>query len=109
MKIIKKFPHVLLFDKDSLKHPVSNRPDNIESLLTGSPVVIKINGKEKFAGIISCSSNRSKTGLYYGDIALTDDFYYINTIEIIETRTLYNLQGFNFITGFTTVIKEKVD
>ena len=107
MKIIKEFTHVLLLDSDDLDFSVSNLTDNIETLLKDSPVAIKLHGEDTFAGMITYASNRSKTGLYYGNIELIDGFNDFEKIQIVETKLILSEKEFNTITGFVTYIEKE--
>ena len=107
MKIIKEFTHVLLLDSDDLDFHVSNLPDNIETLFTDSPVlIINLQGEDIFAGMITYCANRSKTGLYYGNIKLIDEFNDIDKIRIVKTNLIISDKESNKITGFVTYIEK---
>ena len=107
VKIIKEFTHVLLLDSDDLDFPVSNLTDNIETLLKGSSVAIKFHREDAYIGMITYAANRSKTGLYYGNIELVDEFDNFEKIKIVETKLILSEKEFNTITGFVTYIEKE--
>ena len=93
MLTIKTFPHVLLYDKNNKDFHCTNRPDEIESLLNGAPVVIKTDKGDQFIGTTLFASNRSKTSLYYGDIVLKDEYDDWNKFKVVDTRGIPTREG----------------
>ena len=100
------FPHVLLFDEESVKYPIGHYPDNIEHMLIESPVVTSINGEDEVIGFCSFASNRPNTGRYYGDIKIKDEYSDFKKIEIIKTDIIPDEEHPNTIKEFITYIKK---
>lgn len=101
-----KFSHVMLFDKDNETYQVTNLSDEIETILTDSPVAIEINGKPKLVGYVSYAANRAGTGLYFGDIELTEDDPNCTKIEVVKTDIVPDKDNPNKITGIVTYIEK---
>jgi len=104
--MIKKFPHVLLFDKDNKQHPVINLPDNIETILTNSPVAMKIDGETKLVGFVSYASNRSGTGLFYGDVELSEGNCDFTNITVVFNDITPSKENPHIIVGIVTYIEK---
>jgi len=108
MLTIKTFPHVLLYDKNNKDFHCTNRPDEIESLFNGAPVVIKTDKGDKFIGTTLFASNRSKTSLYYGDIVLKDEYDDWDKLNVIDTRGIPTSEGSHKL-KFIVIYVEKAD
>ena len=101
-----KFSHVMLFDKDNEEYQVTNLPDEIETILTDSPVAIEINGESKLVGYVSYAANRAGTGLYFGDIELTEDAPNCTKIEVVKTDIVPDKDNSNKNFGVVTYIEK---
>lgn len=104
--IIIKFSHVMLFDKDNETYQVTNLSDEIETILTDSPVAIEINGESKLVGYVSYAANRAGTGLYFGDIELTEEDPNCTKIEVVKTDIVPDKDNSNKNFGIVTYIEK---
>lgn len=101
-----KFSHVMLFDKDNETYQVTNLSDEIETILTDSPVAIEINGESKLVGYVSYAANRAGTGLYFGDIELTEEDPNCTKIEVVKTDIVPDKDNSNKNFGIVTYIEK---
>jgi len=95
---------------DNEVYYIENKTDEMERILTDSPIIAEINGKDKVIGLITYNQNRSGTKRFYGDIELTDEFISYNKVEVIRHQMTYKFvtEDSVHVTGIFTYVK-KVD
>lgn len=90
-----EFKNRLIFDSKNDDINILNKPDNLETILTNSPIVYN----DEVIGVITYAQNRPNTSLYYGNICIYKDLLeklsdikieYGNKIEIVNQELKYN-------------------
>jgi hypothetical protein len=105
-----EFKHKIVFDSKGNNINISNKTDEIETLLTDSPIIAEVNGEETLVGAITNVQNRPNTTLYYGDIYIIGKFSQFKKFEIVGHDICYKeppLDNIYDAINIVTHIKEK--